>query len=230
MYLSVHVIYFQHLMNEWLNEKSQDLKPLSIKTEPLEVVEDEAEFVKCVPSPHTNSLSHLRRNSLSAAVGPRGPSSGGSQPDHSMGSAKKRWLRQAMFETSHPPSGSTSPVPPGSMSPNPNGSSSNSPGAASPIDFVTPLKKRRLARESIGLESPHPPNPSTPTPSIGEGSEVLSSAGTTPGSEEKAKLFDSRLRNGFRPHLSPVSSQGVSSQGAIMEVSDQSMAVLKNLI
>lgn len=57
-------------MNEWLSEKSQDLaKPLSIKTELLEVntamTQDNAEFVKCMPSPHTNSLSHLRRHSMS---------------------------------------------------------------------------------------------------------------------------------------------------------------------
>ena len=57
-------------MNEWLNEKSQDLaKPLSIKTEPLEVntiiAEENAEFVRCMPSPHANSLSHLRRHSMS---------------------------------------------------------------------------------------------------------------------------------------------------------------------
>ena len=58
------------MMNEWFNEKSQDLaKPLSIKTEPLEVntviAEENAEFVKCMPSPHANSLSHLRRHSMS---------------------------------------------------------------------------------------------------------------------------------------------------------------------
>ena len=64
---------FQHLMSEWLSEKSTDCSSptrSAVRVEPLEISvagssEAEADFVKCVPSPHTNSLSHLRRSSVS---------------------------------------------------------------------------------------------------------------------------------------------------------------------
>lgn len=45
-------------------EKAQDIKPLSVQTEALPVTADQADFVVCVPSPHS-SLSHLRRDSMS---------------------------------------------------------------------------------------------------------------------------------------------------------------------
>ena len=68
-------------MNEWLNDRSNDLHPLSIHTDsadqsaitpaPMDppaapipaAEEEEADFVRCLPSPHTRSLNHLRRNS-----------------------------------------------------------------------------------------------------------------------------------------------------------------------
>ncbi|KAK3589456.1 hypothetical protein CHS0354_030577 [Potamilus streckersoni] len=134
----------RHLMNEWLSEKSQDGKPLPVKTEPLEVTVDESLFVPCLPSPR-NSMERLRRNSQSQGCSHR------PNPESSAGSAKKRWLRQAMGETPSPESGLCSPPAfpsHGGMSPNLL-ASTHSPGASPPADFVTPLKKRLLARESI---------------------------------------------------------------------------------
>ncbi|XP_060079743.1 inactive histone-lysine N-methyltransferase 2E-like isoform X1 [Ylistrum balloti] len=150
----------KHLMSEWLSERTQDSNPLGLKTEPLEVaVEDNAMFVTCLPSPR-NSMDHLRRNSHS---------SGGARAglENSIGSAKKRWLRQAMWDKPGPDSGSVSPVAAsGGASPNPAINTINimpsipSPGASPPGDFVTPLKKRRFARESC--DQPIPQTPSTP--------------------------------------------------------------------
>ncbi|XP_021351979.1 histone-lysine N-methyltransferase 2E-like isoform X2 [Mizuhopecten yessoensis] len=150
----------KHLMSEWLSEKTQDTNPLCLKTEPLEVaVEDNAMFVTCLPSPR-NSMDHLRRNSHSSGSARAGL-------DNSIGSAKKRWLRQAMWDKPGPDSGSMSPVATsGGASPNPAVSTPNilpsipSPGASPPGDFVTPLKKRRFARESC--DQPIPQTPSTP--------------------------------------------------------------------
>jgi hypothetical protein len=102
-------------MNEWLTEKGQDInKPLSIKTE-LEMPPDEAVFVKCLPSPHTN-LNHLRRNSTNTTpVASATVTTKTSTLVQSMGSAKKRWLRQAMCETD---ADTSSSMPNGSLSPN----------------------------------------------------------------------------------------------------------------
>lgn len=150
----------KHLMSEWLSEKTHDTNPLGLKTEPLEVaVEDNAMFVTCLPSPR-NSMDHLRRNSHSSGSARAGV-------ENSIGSAKKRWLRQAMWDKPGPDSGSMSPVAiNGGASPNPAINTTNmpsipSPGASPPgVDFVTPLKKRRFARESC--DQPTPQTPSTP--------------------------------------------------------------------
>ena len=91
------ILLLQHLMNEWLSEKAQDLqKPLSIKTEPLEVntaldsSDKNSEFIKCVPSPHATPLSHLRRSSFSGTYTPKSFNSPApSQLDCNLGSAKK---------------------------------------------------------------------------------------------------------------------------------------------
>ena len=77
---------------------------------------------------------------------------------------------------------------------------------------MTPLKKRRLARESISMDSPYPPTPSTPTP--GQGSELspgLCDTGRFSGegegllvtTEDTSKLTPP---NGYKPlhHFSPV--------------------------
>ncbi|XP_061178866.1 inactive histone-lysine N-methyltransferase 2E-like isoform X2 [Saccostrea echinata] len=152
----------KHLMNEWLHEKSQDgMAGTSspAKTEPLEVkVEEDTMFVTCLPSPR-NAMEHLRRNSHS---------SGTFRPvvnaDNSIGSAKKRWLRQAMIEKPKIESGPNSPNTTGGGNASP---SLPSPGASPPGDFVTPLKKRRMARESI--DAPLSAGPSTSSPSVTPG-------------------------------------------------------------
>ncbi|XP_052071911.1 inactive histone-lysine N-methyltransferase 2E-like isoform X1 [Mytilus californianus] len=161
----------KHLMNEWLSEKSQDVVPSlpppppsgqpsgqPSKIEPLEVqVEEDTMYVACRPSPR-NALDHLRRNSTSAGCSPYSNLSSSSKQESSIGSAKKRWLRQAMFDKPVPQKRSLSPLGlAGGTSPNPH-VSLPSPGGSPPGDYITPLKKRRLAsyRESID----QPPTPS----------------------------------------------------------------------
>ncbi|GFS22446.1 histone-lysine N-methyltransferase 2E [Elysia marginata] len=135
----------KHLFDEWSHKHEDETK--------------QEKFVECLPNPHVNTMDHLqRRNSQSAGSGHRGSEAGG-------GSAKKRWLRQAMHEVPAPvafnhslsvstDSGSASPIY-GSSSPNP-GTGLGSPGAGSSLDFVTPLKKRRLIRESLSSEVTSP--------------------------------------------------------------------------
>lgn len=135
----------KHLFDEWSHKHEDELK--------------QEKFVECLPNPHVNTMDHLqRRNSQSAGSGHRGSESGG-------GSAKKRWLRQAMHEVPAPvafnhslsvstDNGSASPIQ-GSSSPNP-GIGLGSPGAGTSLDFVTPLKKRRLIRESLSNETTSP--------------------------------------------------------------------------
>lgn len=56
-------------MTEWLSEKASTARtapaaePLEIQTTTEDEDEAAADFVRCVPSPHTSSMSHLRRNS-----------------------------------------------------------------------------------------------------------------------------------------------------------------------
>lgn len=66
-------------------------RPLTIKTDLSDVDSEEAEFIKCVPSPHANSFSHLRRNSVSTARDNQGKAVGSValQLDNNIGSAKK---------------------------------------------------------------------------------------------------------------------------------------------
>lgn len=95
IHLSNAVLYFaslQHRLSEWLQETGQEVqRPLSIKTDLSDVDSEEAEFIKCVPSPHANSLSHLRRNSVSTGRDNQGKAVGSVtlQLDNNIGSAKK---------------------------------------------------------------------------------------------------------------------------------------------
>ena len=68
-----------------------DVNPVPIQSAPLVPSEPEADFVKCVPSPHAGALSHLRRSSVSSgSSGTRAVNSiPYAQRDPSMGSAKK---------------------------------------------------------------------------------------------------------------------------------------------
>ncbi|CAE1319382.1 MLL5 [Acanthosepion pharaonis] len=149
-------------LSEWLEGKDTKTVLAPTKTEPLEVNVEETAFVTCFHSPRS-SMEHLqRRMSHSSALG---------KMDSNVGSAKKRWLRQAMHETgpSGLDSGKDSPQPMNSVvcdvaSPNAV-TSMPSPGASPQADFVTPLKKRRFARESLSSEQPLMSTPSTPSPS-----------------------------------------------------------------
>ena len=76
---------------------------------------------------------------------------------------------------------------------------------------MTPLKKRRLARESISMETPpYPPTPSTPTPSGGDIAGLLSESekSSLDDSLENTRVKDengqSHVINGFKAHLSPI--------------------------
>ena len=106
----LNLFFLQHLMNEWLIEKSQQQEPAAASNkpsllppksaEPLEIQtvtsaeEEEAEFVRCVPSPHASSLSHLRRNSVSSTNSDRKAVNSASVSQFEsmgLGSAKKVW-------------------------------------------------------------------------------------------------------------------------------------------
>ncbi|XP_023241952.1 histone-lysine N-methyltransferase 2E-like isoform X3 [Centruroides sculpturatus] len=165
------------LMQEWLQEKAETSVPVScpltIHTElswNLSTASPTC-YVRCTrDSPNAGGISsaHLRRNSTSC-MGQGGKSSS------SLGSAKKRWLRQAMFEsgtseiecsnfeTSVLDGGQNSPLHNGCFSPNPH-SDASSPCVSPPGDIVTPLKKRRLMRESLeSLPSPRSLSPNAPS-------------------------------------------------------------------
>ncbi|XP_048739545.2 inactive histone-lysine N-methyltransferase 2E-like isoform X2 [Ostrea edulis] len=220
----------KHLMNEWLHEKNQDggtvPSPSPAKTEPLEVnVEDDTMFVTCLPSPR-NAMEHLRRNSHS---------SGTFRPvvnvESSIGSAKKRWLRQAMHEKPKPESGSNSPntTSGGNSSPG-----MPSPGASPPGDFVTPLKKRRLARESV--DTPLTSSPSTSSPSV---NPLVSQSGDSEAQpsdiQEEVKAFSPINPPKVdipkkRPFLSPRDLRKASIRDSMeSEVSDSSATVSSRL-
>ncbi|XP_076369656.1 uncharacterized protein LOC143256371 isoform X3 [Tachypleus tridentatus] len=167
------------LMNEWMQEKAETVVPVScpltIHTElswDLSTASPTC-YVRCTkdtPSGPGILAPHLRRNSTSGNSG---------KQSSSIGSAKKRWLRQAMCETE--PLGAEgcgietshcSPLHNGCMSPNPQ-SEANSPCLSPSGDVLTPLKKRRMmraSRDSVPSPVDHPesnPSTSSPEPSLG---------------------------------------------------------------
>ena len=101
------------------------------------------------PDPHGEGAHSNDENSWTAPL----PGSGGPG-----GSAKKRWLRQAISEETETESPSSGVGGSGGIGI----SSINATGDG--LDHVTPLKKRRLARASMSSETSFTP-PSTPTPS-----------------------------------------------------------------
>lgn len=105
------------------------------------------------PDPHGEGGHSNDENAWAAPL----PGSGGAG-----GSAKKRWLRQAISEETETesPSGAGGCLGGGGL-----GSGGILP-ANEALDHVTPLKKRRLARASLSSETSFTP-PSTPTPSVG---------------------------------------------------------------
>ncbi|XP_022108494.1 histone-lysine N-methyltransferase 2E-like [Acanthaster planci] len=136
-------------MNEWLNEKAQEAsanKPLTIKTEPADMM----------AAGHSSPSSSLQLSKTGPLLN-LGTKEAKGNPEATFGSAKKRWLRQAMSEGSGPgskaqtSSGSESPVCNGTLSPNPASypvSPALSPNTSATNDLMTPLKKRML-RHSI---------------------------------------------------------------------------------
>jgi len=121
-------------------------------------------------SQHGENVSPLlsRSNSTSSTTGIQNLDSG---------SAKKRWLRQAISEEIDPivlnqPSVSNSPPP---MTSN---SRPDSPQLGSAADHIGPLKKRRLARASMSSEVSNTP-PSTPN-NVDTTIELDSESETTP--------------------------------------------------
>ncbi|CAL1545855.1 unnamed protein product [Lymnaea stagnalis] len=201
----------KHLFDEWSNKQEDESNK-----------HEEEMFVQCLPNPHVNTMDHLqRRNSSSAGCNSKGS-------ETSAGSAKKRWLRQAMHEVPAPiafhhslsvstDSGGASPIHGGS-SPNP-GTALGSPGAASPLDFVTPLKKRRLMRESLSIESNGP----MPSPGAGVLAENFTSnnIGITSKTNGVKQIFpthrhsvDDRLllHKGY-PHQNGIREAGAPTEG-----------------
>ncbi|XP_078678838.1 inactive histone-lysine N-methyltransferase 2E-like isoform X5 [Branchiostoma floridae x Branchiostoma belcheri] len=212
-------------VNEWLNEKANEQsahKPLLIKTEPS----DFSTGTTTCPgvSTYSRSTSMTARSPGPAYVlrpGHNVPASATKtrqRPslDSSFGSAKKRWLRQAMSEggSNGPSSGCNSPAPSGgSLSPgltgmngpdspqcvSPTGSVSSLSGKETGGELMTPLKKRRL-RVSISGEGSMSPMPMTPPPSSGE---TDCATAKQQGPRPKIVINDA-MRNGFKPLYSPV--------------------------
>ena len=146
------------------------------------------------PDPHGEGGHSNDENAWTAPL----PGSGGPG-----GSAKKRWLRQAISEeteTESPTSGGGGCLGVGIIG----------PGGIVPgnevLDHVTPLKKRRLARASLSSETSFTP-PSTPTPSnagvIGSNENVSSESGLQPLMEKDESHVES---------LSAENSQGAPSE------------------
>lgn len=151
------------------------------------------------PDPHGDGGGHSNdENSWTAPL----PGSGGPG-----GSAKKRWLRQAISEeteTESPTGGGGGGIGGGGY---PIGMVGIMPGNEA-LDHVTPLKKRRLARASLSSETSFTP-PSTPTPSVG----VTGSNEHAPNESTLQPLMEKDESNNTAESLSGENSQGAPSEG-----------------
>ena len=144
------------------------------------------------PDPHGEGGQSNDENAWAAPL----PGSGGAG-----GSAKKRWLRQAISEETETesPSGGGGCLGVRSLG------SGGIVAANEVFDHVTPLKKRRLARASLSSETSFTP-PSTPTPSagvVGSNDNAPSESGLHPLSEKDESTIES---------LSGENSQGTPSE------------------
>lgn len=143
------------------------------------------------PDPHGDGGHSNDENAWTAPL----PGSGGAG-----GSAKKRWLRQAISEETE-----TEPPSSGGL-----GSGAIIP-VSEVLDHVTPLKKRRLARASISSETSFTP-PSTPTPgsvsAVGLNEHVSNELGLQPLMEKDESNAESL--------------SGENSQGTLSECDDAS--------
>ncbi|KDR16326.1 Histone-lysine N-methyltransferase MLL5 [Zootermopsis nevadensis] len=170
------------LMNEWLNKSPELpstpsstipppltspilLRPSELTLNPTDLVLSPQVADSYGYSTHhspSKSLATLTQAANRVALGSSAPSApllcrttlsskgAPSAPGGGVGSAKKRWLRQAISEECDSPTTNSC------ASPN---SRTGSPPCP---DYVTPLKKRRLARESLSSEQSVTP-PTTPT-------------------------------------------------------------------
>ena len=138
------------LMNEWLNETVEPVTPVggAVGVGYLGVGEG-------IPTCYMRSpIASSATRRLSAAAASAAPTTGAPAatpppPQDAIGSAKKRWLRQAISEEHQQPDGGAA-AGGGDLSPS---SRPDSPGGGSAVlDYITPLKKRRLARESLSSE------------------------------------------------------------------------------
>ncbi|XP_063614190.1 uncharacterized protein LOC134787362 isoform X1 [Penaeus indicus] len=129
------------LMNEWLNETVDPVMPVGSPSGVTEV------HSTGVPTCYMRSPATPLRRSTSVNQVVPGTVLNLDLPG---GSAKKRWLRQAISEETESPQLN-------GLCPSPN----SRPDSPTGGDYITPLKKRRLARESMSSEQSSTP-PSTP--------------------------------------------------------------------
>lgn len=129
------------LMNEWLNETVDPVMPVGSPSGVTEV------HSTGVPTCYMRSPATPLRRSTSVNQVVSGTVLNLDLPG---GSAKKRWLRQAISEETESPQLN-------GLCPSPN----SRPDSPTGGDYITPLKKRRLARESMSSEQSSTP-PSTP--------------------------------------------------------------------
>ncbi|KAK4020878.1 inactive histone-lysine N-methyltransferase 2E isoform X2 [Daphnia magna] len=153
------------------------------------------------PDPHGEGGHSNDENSWTAPL----PGSGGPG-----GSAKKRWLRQAISEETE----TESPTSGGCLGIGGFGSGGTVP-ANEVLDHVTPLKKRRLARASLSSETSFTP-PSTPTPSnvgvTGSSENVSNESGLQPLMEKEAESLSAENSRGTPPEFDDGLSEGNQAQ------------------
>jgi hypothetical protein len=139
-------------LTEWMQETVNKVAPVPVPTEPTV---PHQYYRKAASTPQPPSASAV--NAHAPPTTPQHPPSVNMSNLHASnmdsGSAKKRWLRQAISEE-------TDLINVNHLSPTAmqNNSGPNSPP---PTDYVAPLKKRRLARASMSSEISNTP-PSTP--------------------------------------------------------------------
>ena len=139
------------LMNEWLNETVEPVTPAGGAVGVGYLGVGEGVPTCYMRSPIASSATRrLSAAAASAALTAGAPAATPPPPPQdAIGSAKKRWLRQAISEEHQQPDGGAA-ARGGDLSPS---SRPDSPGGGSAVlDYITPLKKRRLARESLSSE------------------------------------------------------------------------------
>ena len=138
------------LMNEWLNETVEPVTPAGGAVGVGYLGVGEGVPTCYMRSPIASSATRRLSDAASAAPTAGAPAATPPPPPQdAIGSAKKRWLRQAISEEHQQPDGGAA-AGGGDLSPS---SRPDSPGGGSAVlDYITPLKKRRLARESLSSE------------------------------------------------------------------------------